>query len=215
MSKEDYRQFLEGLKKEYEEDGYKVVIEPSKNPEFLKNFRPDLIASKEGDNVVVEIKELDDKAVRKGLAELATLVNSQPGWRLDIVLYKPAGTRAFQLSTPKSVRKALGDAEKLFEEGQKSAALMLAWSALEAAARRTLVKNIDEDLGDLTSLDLIKNLVFHGFISEADYKHMVDLSEVRNGLAHGALRLSVGARDFHRLVKLGSELIEARHSEAA
>jgi hypothetical protein len=54
-------------------------------PPFLHDCHPDLIAEKEGDRVVIEIKPSHALKGANDLIELADRVAAEPGWRLELV----------------------------------------------------------------------------------------------------------------------------------
>ena len=79
------------VKREYEEEGYRVVLEPrgADLPEFLSQFSPDLIAYSEMENVVVAVKTRSTLVGSADLLALTTAVNARPGWRIDLDVTNP------------------------------------------------------------------------------------------------------------------------------
>lgn len=71
----------------YRKQGYRVTIPASADarPAFPQDFQPDLIAEKEGDHVVIEVKRSRAPRGTNELTELAELVAAAPGWRLELV----------------------------------------------------------------------------------------------------------------------------------
>jgi Holliday junction resolvase len=59
---EPERQRLISIASEYEDQGYKVKLQPSPDelPDFLSAFEPDLIATGKGETVVVEVKTREE-----------------------------------------------------------------------------------------------------------------------------------------------------------
>ena len=71
----------------YRRQGYQVSV-PSKAdalPEFLHDCEPTLVAEREDDRVVVEIKPTEALKGANELVELAERVAGQPGWRLELI----------------------------------------------------------------------------------------------------------------------------------
>jgi hypothetical protein len=71
----------------YRRQGYRVSV-PSKAeslPEFLRDCEPTLVAEREDDRVVVEIKPTEALKGANELVELAERVARQPGWRLELI----------------------------------------------------------------------------------------------------------------------------------
>jgi hypothetical protein len=54
-------------------------------PEFLRDCQPTLVAEREDDRVVVEIKPTEALKGANELVELAERVATQPGWRLELI----------------------------------------------------------------------------------------------------------------------------------
>jgi hypothetical protein len=74
----------------YRKGGYHVAVPSASNavPTFLQGYSPDLIAEKDDDRVVIEIKAIGSLKGANDLVELAERVHSQPGWRLELVTFK-------------------------------------------------------------------------------------------------------------------------------
>jgi hypothetical protein len=74
----------------YRKGGYDVAVPSASDalPTFLQGYSPDLIAEKDDDRVVIEIKAIGSLKGANDLVELAERVHSQPGWRLELVTFK-------------------------------------------------------------------------------------------------------------------------------
>jgi hypothetical protein len=74
----------------YRKQGYRVTSPPPTDalPPFLHDCQPDLIAEREDDHVVVEVKPAGSLKGANDLVELAERVAAQPGWRLELVTFK-------------------------------------------------------------------------------------------------------------------------------
>jgi hypothetical protein len=129
--------FLRNAVSELEEEGYEVFIQPQPPilPSFLKDFRPDAIARRNGKNLVIEVvKTLEGRD--KALAALASSIRARPGWEMRVIVVNPA-TRTTTLTKQSidAVQRSLDEVSKLIESGHYRAALLMAWSTFEAAAR--------------------------------------------------------------------------------
>jgi len=71
----------------YRKHGYSVTAPATSDtvPEFLRGCQPDLIAEKDGDRVVIEVKRSSALKGVNDLTELAERVAAAPGWRLEVV----------------------------------------------------------------------------------------------------------------------------------
>ena len=67
----------------YAQQGYEVSVEPSPRelPEFLRTLAPDLIARRDGENIVVEIKT-SSPASFEAVQRLAGELEHRAGWKL-------------------------------------------------------------------------------------------------------------------------------------
>ena len=85
----------------YTQQGYRVM-QPgaATTPSFLRDCQPDLIAEREDDHVVIEIKPTSALKGSNDLTELAARIAGQPGWRLELVALGKDGSDAAVLSTP-------------------------------------------------------------------------------------------------------------------
>src|SRR5271170_7607665 len=70
----------------YSRQGYEVSIEPRARelPEFLRTLSPDLIARRDGENVVVEIKTSSSASFERVQA-LTRALEHRAGWTLQVV----------------------------------------------------------------------------------------------------------------------------------
>src|SRR4051812_34207834 len=78
---------VERVAREYREKGYEVQIEPavSELPDFIREYRPDIIARSGKECVVIEVKQRVSDLDRNRLRTIAQRVESRPGWRFIVV----------------------------------------------------------------------------------------------------------------------------------
>lgn len=167
----------------YASEGYEVLAEPSSDrlPEFLKPFRPDMIARRGEESIVVEIKA-NAEAELPELRAIASEIAKQPGWRLDVVI----GDSASPLRTlsPSELGSQLEEARSLLA-GHPAAGELLLWSAFEGVARRAAALHGVSLSPGITPQALAKSLLAHGFIEDEESERLVAAARRRNGLAHG------------------------------
>ena len=132
---------LQEVAQEYRARGYEVVVGPGGDqlPESLVPYRPDLLARRGDERVVVEVKSWASPGQGPKLEDLARAVKAQPGWRFDVVLTDPealrlpdGGARAWD---EEDVAHGLAEVDALLGAGHTEPALLLAWSATEATLR--------------------------------------------------------------------------------
>ena len=208
----DYGQFLEQVADRYKKAGYKVAVEPKAAtlPPFLKGFRPDLVAKRGKDRVIVEVKRGDRTQGRPKLKAMAERVNAQPGWQFEIVLFDPATSVRPKKPSTRLVRSTLQRSVELFENSDKFAAFLLAWSAFEAAGRVVVEKFEEEPFLSDNPADLLKALVSLGELSEENFGELMNVLRVRNRVAHGELGVPISKKTFNNLSTIVESLVETR-----
>jgi hypothetical protein len=193
-------QTIAKVAEDYRRRGYDVDVAPSGPavPEFLGDFQPDLIARNPGEAVVVEVKVGTDTSVER-LRDVAERVNRQPGWRFSLVFVSP------KQPAPLSVlQERAQNAEALLQAGQKEAAFLLLWSAVEGILR-LLGERADLPIASLPPSAIIRELYSAGEISAQHFDSLLRLLPIRNQLVHGLeAQASV---DVEELRGIGQELL--------
>ena len=172
---------------DYRSRGYEV----SRNVplDFLPGFRADLIARKDGDTVVVEVKGRSALSANPKIRELATILETKPGWSFELLLVgEPErldaleGARSFEY---KGILDRLGEAEKALGVGLAEAAFVLAWSALEAAARELIAAQGVSNQQITTTSFVLDQAVSLGVIPREEYDNLTQMQKYRNAIVHG------------------------------
>jgi hypothetical protein len=174
---------------EYRRRGYDVAVKPSGAdlPDFLGDFKPDLIARNGTESVVVEVKVGTRTSVAERLWDVAEKVNRQPGWRFSLVFVNPDQPDEISEAQPASeavLQERTRIAETLLRSGQREAAFLLLWSALEGILRR-LGERAQLPLTSLPSSTLIRELYSAGEIEREQFELLLHLLPIRNQLVHG------------------------------
>ena len=199
---------VQELAREYRDRGYQVTVEPESGqlPEPLARFRPDLVARKADDLVVVEVKARESLPDQR-LQDLAEVVRRQPGWRFELVLLKPEsgppGTRAWNAE---DVQDSLRQTEAILNSGFPEAALLLAWSAAEATLRLLADKErlpLERD----DAVYLLRLLVTRAVITREEYGRLWDVLELRNAVAHGLKPPQLDAAKIRAFCELVADLL--------
>ena len=195
---------MERLQKDVERRGWKFYIQPPPKeiPEFLKGHRPDALGIGPDGGVVIEIKARGHKAQRESLSEIANLVEAQKGWEFRVFYISPPGEVKPDLSAPTASELASGIAEArvLLESGHERAALVIAWSLLEAIAR--LITSQEERIRarPLSPVQAVQTLAEMGYLEEVDARRLRELTSLRNAVIHGGLGTVVPANDVAQLI---------------
>lgn len=195
---------------DYRRRGYDVEVEPSgpSLPEFLGEYRPDLIARGCGETVVVGVKVGTRMSVAERLRDVVEQINRRPGWRFSLVFVNPEHPDQLTEAKPAPLsllQERAKSADALFQADQKEAAFLLLWSAVEGTLR-LLAERADLPLSSLPPSALIRDMYSAGEISAQHFDLLMELLPIRNQLVHGLETQE--NMDVDRLRLLGQELLE-------
>jgi hypothetical protein len=196
----------------YSRQGYQVSVEPAPRelPEFLRTLSPDLIARRDGENVVVEIKTSSPASFDRVQA-LARALEHRAGWTLQVVyvdLADPEWEPPAELPQTAELEArldSLAGVEK--DDDQSRLQFLLLWSIIEAAARHQLTSAGISPTGRISSSALIKMLLTEGLIEEPQYAGLRRGLAVRNAIAHGFLNQPIDAILFKELSEAARVLL--------
>ena len=188
----------------FRERGYTLVREPSPSqlPGFLSQTHPDAIAVGAVPSLVVEVLHLQGDDAEARLDRLRKLLQGRGDWRLEIV-YAPRSSPPLHPVAPRAIAQALLQSGRLAGD-EPRASLLLAWSALEAAARNLETRLAAEGLPPRTLVDL---LVSNGHVPQSDATALLRLGDLRNAIAHGQIDTAPAAADLHFLIGQAERLI--------
>lgn len=184
------RQRAHAIAQEYRSNGYEVIEEPSREqlPDFLADYRPDLLIRRGNETVVVEVKSRTSLAREPNVRELARLLQTKPGWNFELVvvgegekLRSPEGTLPLERE---DILQRIEEAGRLLKSGFSEAALLIGWSASEATVRL-----LAEDEGVLldrhTPSYILNRAATDGVISRDDHNFLTNAMKYRNAFVHG------------------------------
>jgi hypothetical protein len=196
----------------YSQQGYQVALEPAARelPEFLRMLAPDLIARRDGDNVVVEIKTSSPESFEK-VQRLARALEHRAGWRLQVVyldLADPEWQPPLRLPDTAELASRLAniDAAAADNPPEQPQILML-WSIVEAAARHRLTSVGISPTSRISSSALIKMLVTEGVIEDEQYSVLRRGLALRNVVAHGFLNQPIDPALFRAVRDAAHDLL--------
>lgn len=181
---------IQEIAADYRNLGYAVIVypQPADLPPFLAGFRPDIVATIEGDNVVIAVKTQSSLTQAPYLPLLAREIQEQRGWRLELVVTNPEEeTVTEETYVPldeSDIAKRVDEVQHILNAGHLEAALLLAWSTAEAALR-ILAEREGIQLGKNQPAYIVKNLAFLGAIEQQDYETLWRALQTRNSVVHG------------------------------
>lgn len=209
---------LTEIASEYRARGYEVFINPSPEqlPGFLSGFRPDLIARRKNDSVVVEMKVGMQTAASERFTELAETIRQHPGWRFSLVVVDPRSDEmpspTQQLIGKEEIALRLDKADALLKEGATDAALLLMWTSVEALLRHIAARE-NLPLERVPSSSLIKEMYSQGILSRSALEAIQRAYSVRNALVHGFVADNLD-ENFAALSAIAQELVGELEGEA-
>jgi uncharacterized protein YutE (UPF0331/DUF86 family) len=210
------------LDHEYRDEGYEVLLEPRLEdlPGFLGKYRPDIIASKGAESVVIEIKSRSalNSSSHQYLRNLAQLVEQQPGWRFELIITNPEDTaysrqveESFQQS---EIESRIQIARQLATQHVESA-FLYSWSLVEATLR-LIIQTEGLNSQRFSPLYLVKELVSEGMISKSEYQLLMNAISLRNAIIHGFKTTQQLTEVYvYELIEIMEQLLKNLHSEAA
>lgn len=175
---------------EYRKNGYTVIIQPSLNelPSFLSHYQPDIIAKGTDESVIIEVKSHSNLYKSSQVSQIAEIVESQPGWRFDLVMVNPKGntltSSESRLPNVEELSRRLTKAKRLVSRGYYEAALSTAWSAAEGLFR-LIGKNENIILDRQSSSYVLKKIYSLGLIDNTSYQELSSVYKMRNSVVHG------------------------------
>ena len=181
-------QVIAKVAEDYRRRGCEVEVGPSgpSLPEFLEGFHPDLLARSAGDSVVVKVKVGTRTSVER-LRDVVERVNRQPGWRFSLIFVSPDQPDQVYEGQPAPLplsQERVRNAAALLQSGQREAAFLLLWSALEGILR-LLGDRAGLPLASLPSSALIRELYSAGEISRGQFDLLLRLLPIQHRLVHG------------------------------
>lgn len=184
-------QKLKSTAQELSDNGYKVLIEPSSSdlPFELGGYRPDLIAIKNDEGIVLEIKTSLNRLSVDRFQEIAERIASHSGWRfllvtLDDIDEKILLSNQNELPSWDDLNSQLNKLNLLIHESLLEPALLFFWSILEAAMRkRSIFQNIP--IWRFPENNLLRHIFSSGEISVSDFDLFNTCLELKNKSAHG------------------------------
>jgi uncharacterized protein YutE (UPF0331/DUF86 family) len=185
------RKRITAIAREYAEKGYDVNISPNRDelPEFLQNYRPDIIATSYNENVAVEVKSGRNLVKSPYLPKLAKAIEENEGWRFEMVITNPRGKKGpieddIDVLTKEDITKRIDEIKHLLEIGQMEAAILLGWSAIEGTLRLMAMRERIKIKRRAASY-LSKKMYNMGVITPDEYNILNEAIELRNAVIHG------------------------------
>jgi hypothetical protein len=203
------------IAKEYERKGYKVIKEPrgSDKPEFLTDYQPDLIASNDIENVIVEVTQRSNKSSISRLRNLADVVNQQEKWRFELIMISDEES-IFPKSTAQNysyeeIEKHLRNIRSWLRSDLVIPTFISCWAVFESLSRQLLLEQ-KKSMQNKASLTLIKTLFSFGYLGKRDYDTLEKLYLIRNNVVHGYKDKGLDKKTVTKLLEITLKLLKEK-----
>ena len=167
-------------------EGYTVIREPRADqlPAFASRFVPDAIATGKAPNLLIEVlgRRRSGKVDAAKIEQLRKLIEGNEAWKLEVV-YTGSSIPDPTISGPVAIRSRFEQIRNLAAIDHP-AALMAAWSILEATARALAPDRAERPLTPASIVELIASL---GFVDGVQAEILRKAGRTRNLVAHGDL----------------------------
>ena len=167
---------LQGYAKRYESEGYAVQL-PAGPDDGV-----DMIARRGGETIFVQVKVTGAKLPSPTLARLAESARRSHS-RFVIVVADGTDIEEIELLGRDALAEQVAEARAL--DPRSSAASLVAYAVLEAAARSAVARCGAQVIRPTAPRALFQQLASLGLISLAEEKSLADFMGRRNKLAHG------------------------------
>ena len=201
------REIAERLRRE----GYDVVLEPrpADLPFDLGGYRPDLLARRDQDGLVLEVKVRASRLSFDTLRSVAEEVRRHPGWRFLLVTSEDISDNDLLVDehdrdTWNEIANRIEHARALLVQGDPEAAYMLTWIAFERMLRLQATR-INLPIERLSPSIVIRQLYSVGELTIEQFDTALACQDVRNRVVHGLPSADLPAA-FDRLAILVREL---------
>jgi hypothetical protein len=211
--------FLEKLARDYQSEGYAVITHPDKDhlPAELADFGIDMLAQRSGETAAIRLKSRHQLVDLNDLQGLSERLKSQPGWRLEVIVFPPEGgvevPRDGAEASIDYISSLVDEARIASAAGAVRAAFLLAWSSAEAAMRSAARRQgivIDREIPRF----VLKTLYSIGVISRDDYDRVERCLHVRNAVMHGFQPAKLEVADVEFLLDFTSRILDPEPAEA-
>lgn len=202
-------EILEATARSLDEQGYDVFLQPIPSilPPSLRLLRPDGIAIGREPKLVIQIaQERPDDA--KKVAKLQRALKEEPGWKLHLVVGLMPSSSWIGLVDESDITTVVDRASNLIDI-EASAALLMAWAALEALGRARMPS---EFARPQSPARIVERMASEGMITPSEARFLREMAGKRNAFIHGDLMQSISAADVKRFLDILHDLLQPAES---
>jgi hypothetical protein len=203
-----FRAQLRQVVTELIEAGWEVIPEPGQQslPEALREFRPDILARREAELLVVEVKSRRSPDLRR-LDALASAVATMPNAKLEVNWLGDVA----EFDPPiENIRAYQADASRLLDIGALAAATLIAWAAFEGAVVY-FASGKDDVEPWTTPWQLLSVLYSLGYVSDSDFERLTALWKLRNDIAHHVSPVTPRYEDIEFVLNIAERMVAGKY----
>lgn len=183
-----HAQKIQAIAQELEGKNYSVTIEPSKDdlPFDLGNYHPDLMATKNGGGIILEVKNTLKRLSVDRFQEIAETVRLKSGWRFWLVTLDDTEDNLLDNDLPSwdMLESRLANLETLIQLSLLEPAFLLAWTILEPALRKRAIAD-HLPINRFPLSQLLDHSYSSGEISMEQFDLFKKCLPIRNKIVHG------------------------------
>jgi uncharacterized protein YutE (UPF0331/DUF86 family) len=209
---------LELLRERYESEGYEVFLHPSPSvlPPAFSGYRPDAIAVRPDDRIVIEVQTKGSRSGDARLQDLVARFANVPGWRF-VLFTAPVGAESQTFEPPSilEMQTEIDEARHLLEVGSPRAALVIAWAVLES------IVHVFVPVGNLrggrshTAMQVVQQLEMRGLVKSDVARRLRKVIPLRNAVVHGDLKTPVDPSEVLWVIDLAQHLLHSNSGAIA
>jgi hypothetical protein len=185
-------QALGKLSEEYQRLGYTVIVEPTAAliPFSLENYRPELLATKGGDNLLFDVKLEGERDVAE-FWRMVAKVKRHPGWKLTGITVPNVDPEVNTSGTLSDLdvdglRQQLREIDLLSRDPQVQSVVLSRLWVVYIATLRLLAIQEGFDRDDDADYDRLVRAQSNGLISNAECEEGRALMILRNRVVNGS-----------------------------
>lgn len=217
VSRDRERKKLAELAREYGAMGYQVFAElpEFESPALVDGIRPDLVAKRGDETVIIEVKTSGSLQDSKDTVEhLARYAEKVPGTRFDLVLTNPrpqssaqVRIRALRDELETVHQGLLADIDEAIRQGKTDLVVILASRLLEGLlVRAAAKKEVYIPPRERTLAVLSRKLASDKIVSQSVVEFAKQLQEQRNVVVHD--RVTISGRDATEILRKLTKLLK-------
>ena len=206
------REALDEFERRLAGQGYTLTREPGRPdlPAFLGNFRPDAIATGKEPQLLIEVitRRGSGRVEATKVEQLRSLLRGHPDWRLEVV-YAAQDAPPPNIVSIEAIERRFAEVRRLAAT-DRPAALIMAWSILEAAARALVPDRTDRSLTPGSIVELLTSL---GYMTQPQADKLHDAARARNLIVHGDVTLDIDPVELHDVMEVVEDVIRQHGGE--